>query len=131
MKITIRGSVFETNSSSEHSFIHMSKNTFEAWKRGKKRLKMRGDFRDMYDERDFTDTIWRIPFGNWRRGTYRGIVRFHEGSGGDMICKCEAKKEHVDPEEWEDATDDDPVYQHPYMEIIDNGRTVTIHMWGR
>jgi len=34
MKITIRGPVFETNSSSEHTFMYLSKETFEKWRRG-------------------------------------------------------------------------------------------------
>ncbi|MCL2147790.1 MAG: hypothetical protein FWH47_00390 [Methanomassiliicoccaceae archaeon] len=34
MKITIRGPVFETNSSSEHAFMYLSKETFEKWRRG-------------------------------------------------------------------------------------------------
>jgi len=39
MKMTIRCSVFETNSFSSHTLIHISKETFEVWKRGEKRLK--------------------------------------------------------------------------------------------
>ena len=157
--------MFETNSSSEHDFIHMSKKTFELWKCGKKRLKMRGYFHDFYDERDFEDSAQPVcpddwdsgtyrdivkyykgscgetaikrkakkgyaePDG-WEYGTYKGIVKYYKESGGGTVLKRNAKKEYVDPEEWEEADDDDAVFQHPYMEIIDNGRTVTIHIWG-
>ena len=41
MKITIRQSVFETNSSSEHAFMYLSKETFEKWRRGE--VKIKGD----------------------------------------------------------------------------------------
>jgi len=50
MKITIRGPVFETNSSSEHTFMYLSKETFEKWRRGE--VRMRGDY---YPVCDLTD----------------------------------------------------------------------------
>jgi hypothetical protein len=42
MKTTIRTSVFETNSSSMHSFIYVSKDTLKAWENGEKILKCKG-----------------------------------------------------------------------------------------
>jgi len=50
MKMTIRGPVFETNSSSEHAFMYLSKETFEKWRRGE--VRMRGH---IYPVRDLTD----------------------------------------------------------------------------
>ncbi|MCL1984652.1 MAG: hypothetical protein FWG58_04575 [Methanomassiliicoccaceae archaeon] len=50
MKMTIRDSVFETNSSSEHAFMYMSKETFEKWRRGEVRMKGNG-----YPVCDLTD----------------------------------------------------------------------------
>jgi len=50
MKITIRNSIFETNSSSSHAFMYMSKETFEKWRRGEVRIKGGG-----YPVRDLTD----------------------------------------------------------------------------
>jgi len=50
MRITIRGSMFETNSSSEHAFMYLSKEMFEKWRRGEVRLK--GDSYPVFDLRD-------------------------------------------------------------------------------
>ncbi|MDR0335203.1 MAG: hypothetical protein LBH69_04890 [Methanomassiliicoccaceae archaeon] len=132
MRLTIRASVFETNSSASHNFIYMSKNTFEAWKRGEKVLDMNGHFHDVYTEKDFKDTIMPVISKNWEHGTYEGIVEFYESSGGSHVPRDEAKREFVDPEQWEDVDESwDYVYQNAYMEVIDNGRTVLIHIWGK
>jgi len=39
MKTTIRTAIFETNSSSEHAFMHLSKEMFEKWRRGEVKVK--------------------------------------------------------------------------------------------
>ena len=52
MRMTIRRSVFETNSSSLHAFVRVSKKTFEEWKRGEKLLK-EGCVYCTYGEDDF------------------------------------------------------------------------------
>jgi len=56
MKITVRGSVFETNSSSEHSFMYLSKEMFEKWRRGE--VEIKGGGYPVYDlaDDDFTTT---------------------------------------------------------------------------
>ena len=132
MKTTVRASVFETNSSATHSFIHMSKNTFEAWKRREKVLKIGSCFKDVYTERDFKDSVMPIISKNRWHGTYEGIVEFFGKSYGSYVRRDEAKKEYVDPEEWEEVDETwDYVYQNAYMEVMDNGRTVLIHIWGK
>jgi len=50
MKMTVRGSVFETNSSSEHAFMYLSKEMFEKWRRGEVGIKGGG-----YPVCDLTD----------------------------------------------------------------------------
>jgi len=56
MKTTIRGSVFETNSSSEHAFMYLSKEMFEKWRRGEVGIKGGGyPVCDLRDD-DFTTT---------------------------------------------------------------------------
>jgi hypothetical protein len=135
MKTTVRGPVFETNSSSEHTFIHMSKNTFEAWKRREKIF--RSEVGSCIGEADFIDAE---EIEDWEKddeygwdGTYEGVLKWYSCHGGECVARSEAKKEYVDPKEWdrEDYYEDDAVFQNPFMEVIDNGRTVTIHIWGR
>ena len=78
MKTTIRTSVFETNSSSEHTFIYLSKEMFEKWRRGE--VKMKGDGYPVCDltDDDFTaakkkpDTVYdtqtdEYPKEEWLR----------------------------------------------------------------
>ena len=149
MKITVRGSVFETNSSSQHTFIHVSKDTFEAWKCGKKVLLPRYFEETTYRDEDFADVdeIKEYDPGEDCDGdeeplsdddpdcgiiTYNGLLNCFSTFYGDFVSKSEAKKEHVDPEKWEETDDDDDaVYQNPYLEVTDDGKTVTVHMWGR
>lgn len=57
MKMTIRGPVFETNSSSEHTFMYLSKETFEKWRRGEVRI----GGGNIYPVRDLTDDYFTIP----------------------------------------------------------------------
>ena len=95
MKITIRGSVFETNSSSSHTFIHIKKETFEAWKRGEKILTWGGEslrhcdegkfiesVKDelhsresgsVYKDKNFADASGREEDPCWWSGTYEGV----------------------------------------------------------
>ena len=128
MKITIRASVFETNSSSSHSLIHMSKKMFDAWKKGEKVLRADGC---IITETDIKDTASRTDSDDEDYWTYEEFVESFEELEGECVFKSKAKKEYVDPEEWENSDDDDAVCQDAYMEVIDNGRTVTIHVWGR
>jgi len=55
MRTTIRGSIFETNSSSEHAFMYLSKEMFEKWRRGE--VKIKGDG---YPVTDLTDSDFEI-----------------------------------------------------------------------
>jgi hypothetical protein len=134
MKITIRGSVFETNSSSGHTFIFVSKETFEAWKRGEKKIK-----HNILDyvarEEDFVNSNKnrKIDKDRWE-GTYEEVMEYYKQLGGEMVYRTEASKEHVDPEEWnmdENDEDCDIVYQRSFIDIKDNGKRVRIHFWGR
>jgi len=141
MKTTIRTSVFETNSSSSHTFIHASKETFEAWKRGevylidrewnKGKIITGGFYNSAYSEHDFTvkKNIKELKkeggYGTMLR--YSDLLEYYSELGCDSVWRCEAREEHIQ----EDWKDDDCVLQRPYMDVIDNGRTVTVHLWGR
>ncbi|MCL2786141.1 MAG: hypothetical protein FWD81_02835 [Methanomassiliicoccaceae archaeon] len=144
MRATIRGSVFETNSSSSHTFIHVSKETYEAWKKGKVylidderdrgKIITEGFYNSVYGERDFTikKSIKELKEEGWR-GTilrYKDLLEYVSELGYATVWKCKAKKEHI-VEDWGAEEDHDCVLQKPYMEVIDNGRTVTVHIWGQ
>ena len=155
MKTTIRTSVFETNSSSSHTFIHISKETFEAWKKGEAYLISRrrgeegryaGDFyKSSYNELDFATKkrIKELKKEGWRieKTKYKELLDYYSDLGQEHVWKRDAVKEHtlddsccekISDEEWDSITDDyECVAQEPYMEVIDNGRMVTIHVWGR
>jgi len=219
MKMTIRTSVFETNSSSMHTFVHVSRRTFDEWKRGEKILK-EGCLYKTYGEDSFitkdewekcdrpigctyedvegevgcdllfenaddtellifisgrhndavAQTIIRTDknaFEAWKRGevilrdgeltgvtygssdfipvkkgqswietyawggTYEGMLEYCTLLEGDLVLKREAKEEYVDPEEWRKAEDDHLVFQNRYMETEDDGKNVTVRIWGR
>ncbi|MCL1984651.1 MAG: hypothetical protein FWG58_04570 [Methanomassiliicoccaceae archaeon] len=155
MKTTIRYGMFETNSSSEHVFILISKETFEAWKRGEKKLydnwgenlmhcdngafieSVKNELHEceegkVYREKDFADAKDRKRYSNeWSNGTYEDVMDFLESGGGSSVRKSAANKEYVNPEEWEMTDDDDFVVQYGYTEIKDDGKNVMIHSRGR
>jgi len=140
MKITVRRSVFETNSSSSHTFIHASKETFEAWKKGEAYLVDRewnrgkiftgGFYNSAYGEQDFTakKKTKELKKEGWYGSIlrYSDLLKYYSELGCDTVWRREAKEEHI-LEDW----GDDCVLQEPYMEVIDNGKTVTVHLWGR
>jgi len=154
MKMMIRGPVFETNSSSSHTLIHVSKETFEAWKNGEAYLVDRGGnkgkiltggfYNSTYSEQDFTlkKKLKELKKEGWY-GTvlrYKDLLEYYSELGYGHVWKCEANKEHtlddncrekISDEEWDSIDDYECVMQEPYMEVIDNGRAVTIHVWGR
>ena len=134
MKITIRGPVFETNSSSEHTFILISKGTYEAWKRGEVRIED-GCFGEVYRDVDFIDA--KKPVGKkypyWSKGTYKDFQKYISELGIEMVLKEDASEKYVleeDLDAWNDPKDD-LVNQKPYVEIKDDGKNVRIHTWGR
>ena len=180
MKMTIRGSVFETNSSSEHAFMYLSKELFEKWRRGEVRI--RDDeypVRDLRDS-DFTftrkrpDTVcgpqtdeypeeeWlrqrldsmdnpevrgdllyvmrkyligkdysKVDFENWN-GSYISMLMIYLRHHGDLVSREHADRKYADPEEWGEADcRDDCLLQNAYMDVMDNGKNVRIHIWGR
>jgi len=77
MRITIRGSVFETNSSSEHAFMHLSKEMFEKWRRGEVKIRGGGYIYGLTDDRltvteEIPDTVYgpqtdEYPEEEWLR----------------------------------------------------------------
>ena len=215
MKMTIRTSVFETNSSSLHTFVYVSKKTFDEWKRGEKIL-VEGCLYKTYGEDSFMTTeewekcgkpigctfeelseeegdcasfigdhvkivIWgpgsydaaetvictdKETFEAWKRGevilndgslaemvygcddfiriekesrwidtyaqggTYKDILEYYSKIAGEKVLKRDAKEKYVDPEEWKRAEDDHLVYQNKYMETEDDGKNVTVRIWG-
>ena len=154
MKTTIRYCMFETNSSSEHTFILISKETFEAWKLGKIRIDRNkgdsiecvknGEFIEsmreelhgcedgwVYEDADFKKGGWHGFISKRMSGTYENMMRYFESSHGSWVLKSEAKKEYVDPEDWEETCDGDVVEQRSCVEIEDDGKNVKIHAWGR
>jgi hypothetical protein len=154
MKTTIRTSVFETNSSSSHTFIHISKETFEAWKKGevylvdggmdKGKVFTGGFYNSTYNEQNFTvkKKLKELKKEGWY-GTvlkYKDLLEYRSELGFELVWKCEANREHtfddscrekMSDTEWENTPDHECVMQEPYMDVIDNGKTVTIHLWGR
>ena len=54
MKTTIRSVTFETNSSSSHIFVHMSKKTFESWMKAENVL-IRDGYAGACTEKDLED----------------------------------------------------------------------------
>ena len=184
MKVTIRGPIFETNSSSEHTFMYLSKEMFEKWRRGEVKIAGGGypvtnltddDFvatekkpETVYDPQRDEDTenelSWILDavdnpvvkadllcamrkcsfgkeyvsndFEKWD-GSYLYMLLIFLRHGGDCVYRKEANKKYVDPEDWEEKDEDeedhdyDSVYQSPYIEVMDNGKNVRIHIWGR
>ncbi|MCL2143637.1 MAG: hypothetical protein FWH44_05225 [Methanomassiliicoccaceae archaeon] len=133
MRMTVRASVFETNSSATHYFIYASKETFEAWKRGEKMLEMYGFFDREYYEHDFVDARKcrkkkAADAPEWEYGTYEGVMKFLSELVGAGIFKGEANSKYVRPEELE--RDGDFVYQRHYLEVEDDGKNVTVRAWG-
>jgi hypothetical protein len=147
LKTTIRASVFETNSSSSHTYIHVTKETFEAWKRGKKvliekgidchmtegtsrgKIFTEGFYNATYKERDFVDEertrTDKSLYGTML--TYEDMLEYLSELGCATVRRSEAKEEYI-VEEWED---DEFLLQGPYMEVKDDGKKVTVHIWGR
>ena len=185
MKITVRGSVFETNSSSDHAFMYLSKVMFEKWRHGEVRI--RGNEYPVCDLRDsdFTtaeespDTVYgpqtneypekawlrrrldsmdnpeirgdllyvmrkyligkdynKVDFGN-RDGSYISMLLIYLRHHEECVLRKHANRKYVDPEEWEEEDEeaedreDDLLIQNAYMDVMDDGKTVRIHIWGR
>ncbi|MDR0335204.1 MAG: hypothetical protein LBH69_04895 [Methanomassiliicoccaceae archaeon] len=134
MKATLRSSVFETNSSTSHSYIRATKETFEAWRRGEVILDL-GNFGDEYGERDFirmSDSVKKKirESEDWEYGTYEDVMDYMSKLWGDTVLRKEADERYADPEEMACSGPDDCVSQRAYVEIIDNGKDVMIHAWG-
>jgi len=135
MKITIRTSLFETNSSSAHTFIHVSKETFEAWVLGQKTLVTdeSGIGRRGYDEDDFRDTGAVLKLRE-REYTYADLLDFYSKLKPGLALKDDPDRDFVDPTRWsmgdEKFTDKDFFERKPSMNIEDDGETVEISIWG-
>ncbi|MCL2786142.1 MAG: hypothetical protein FWD81_02840 [Methanomassiliicoccaceae archaeon] len=139
MKMTIRGSVFETNSSSSHTFIYVSKRVFEAWKRGEKILSWRGGksikenwngkFMEIVKDElhgENSGCVWGdASFVNsdgfeedqgWWSGTYEGVTEYADAHFGECVPRLGAKEKYVDPEEW-DMTDNIATFREALITI--------------
>ena len=115
-----------------HTFIRMGKSMFESWKKGETIL-ADGRFADAeYTEDDLLrideKQKWKDTYA-WG-GTYEGMREYFSKLKGGRILKSEADREYADPEEWEAAEADDPVFQRPFMRSEDDGKNVSIHIWG-
>jgi hypothetical protein len=144
MRTTFRASVFETNSSSSHTFIHITKETFEDWKKrdafligrvwDDRHISAGSFYKTSYDERHFATIkeIQELRKERWKvsKTSYEELLDYYSLLGGDLVLRRDANKRYIS-EDYGEGDDDDGVIQEPYMEVIDNGKTVTIHIWGR
>jgi len=134
MKITIRAHVFETNSSSAHTYIHISKETFESWVLGKKVLvdDECGIGRRGYDEEDFKDANAQLK-SREAGYTYNDLLEFYSNLKPGLALKDDPDRDYVDPTRWciEEKFDKKDFFErNPSMEIEDDGKTVEISIWG-
>ncbi|MCL2147792.1 MAG: hypothetical protein FWH47_00400 [Methanomassiliicoccaceae archaeon] len=127
--------MFETNSSSAHTFIHISKETFEDWVLGGKALvgDECGIGRRCYDEEDFKDTNARLKHRE-ARYTYNDLLEFYSKLKPGLALKDDPDRDFVDPNRWsmcdEEFDESDFFEREPSMNIEDDGKTVEISIWG-
>lgn len=121
MKQIIRSNTFETNSSSAHSLIIISKDTFEKWKLGDLYLSKYKWSNDITDE-DFDLNIYGCTYEEYLQEVIYSA--YTENSFWDYESMClELSKEGIDPEDFNKWN------KNPYpMELDDK---IIIEVFGR
>ncbi|MDR0335205.1 MAG: hypothetical protein LBH69_04900 [Methanomassiliicoccaceae archaeon] len=77
-----------------------------------------------------------IDFEKWD-GSYVFMLLIFMRHCGGYVSRKYADKRYVDPKDWEEECeegedyDEGSVDQDAYMDVIDNGKKIRIHIWGR
>lgn len=94
----IRNNIFETNSSSTHSLVIMSKQDYQDWKDHKKVLNIRKELGTVEELSDDDKEIIRLEDGKvqYKDETFDSMEDFMEGDYYDVIDDCNASEEYIE-----------------------------------
>ena len=127
MKQIIRYNTFETNSSSAHSLILISKETFDKWRNGE--LMLDGNPWEYKTDKDFipSTTNPNLYFNGSYEDYEREVISgaYDENRFWDEEDKFyELSKEGIDPRDFDEWD------KNPYPEELDDGK-IKIEVFGR